>query len=192
MKRIILFSALCLLSALANSQTIWVIDPVHSSVQFEVSHLAVSSVTGFFTSYNGKVITKGEGFDDAKVNVQIDVASITTNDLERDKHLKEDDFFNADKYPKISFVSRKFDKTESNTYIIEGDLTIRDKTMPVVLSAEFGGVVSINDVKKAGFTAKGTINRFKYGLKWDDLLDNGGLIVGEEVDLILKVELIKQ
>ncbi|MEL7006836.1 MAG: YceI family protein, partial [Bacteroidota bacterium] len=79
-----------------------------------------------------------------------------------------------------------------NTYIIEGDLTIREMTMPVVLTAEFGGIVSIDNVKKAGFTAKGKINRFKYGLKWDDLLDNGGLIVGEEVDLVLKVELIKK
>lgn len=192
MKRTIILSALCLLPALVYSQTTWVIDPVHSSVQFEVSHLSVSSVTGFFTSYSGTVITKGEGFEDANVNVNIDVASITTNNLERDKHLKEDDFFNSSKYPKILFVSRKFDKTENNTYIIEGDLTIREMTMPIVLTAEFGGVVSINNIKKAGFTAKGTINRFKYGLKWDDLLDNGGMIVGEDVDLILKVELVKK
>lgn len=176
----------------ANGQTTWVIDPTHSTIQFEVSHLSVSSVTGLFTSYSGTVTTDGESFNNATANVTIDVASITTNNLERDKHLKEDDFFNAKKYPKISFVSKKFNATENNTYIIEGDLTIREMTMPVVLTAQYGGVISINKAKKAGFTAKGTINRFKYGLKWDDLLDNGGLIVGEEVDIILKLELVMQ
>ena len=192
MKRTLLISALWLSIGFVYGQTTWIIDPVHSSVQFEVSHLTVSSVTGFFTSYSGTVISKGENFNDAKINSTIDVASITTNNLERDKHLKEDDFFNAEKYPKINFVSTKFNMTEDNTYIIEGDLTIREMTKKVVLTGEFGGIVSINDVKKAGFTAKGRINRFDFGLKWDDLLDNGGLMVGEEVDLILKVELVKK
>ncbi len=192
MKRTLILTALWLLFGFANAQTTWVIDPVHSTLQFEVSHLSVSSVTGLFTSFSGTVTANENDFNDASVNVTIDVASITTNNLERDKHLKEDDFFNAKKYPKITFVSRKFDLTEDNTYIIEGDLTIREMTLPVVLTSEFGGVVSISGVKKAGFTAKGRINRFKFGLKWDDLLDNGGFVVGEEVDLILNVELVKQ
>lgn len=192
MRRTLSIIALCLLVSFSYAQTTWVIDQTHSSIQFEVSHLSVSSVTGFFTSYSGTVTTDGENFNNAKADITIDVASITTNNLERDKHLREDDFFNAAKYPKISFVSKKFNLTENNTYIIEGDLTIREMTMPVILTGEFGGIVSINKVKKAGFTATGTINRFKYGLKWDDLLDNGGLIVGEEVDLILKVELVKK
>lgn len=192
MKKTLIFSLLWLLFAFANAQTTWVIDPVHSTVQFEVSHLSISSVTGLFTSYSGTVTSNGEDFRNASANITIDASSITTNNLERDRHLKEDDFFNVKKYPKINFVSKKFSLTEDNNYIIEGDLTIREKTMPIILTAEFGGIISINKIKKAGFKAKGKINRFEYGLKWDDLLDSGGLMVGEEVDLILNVELVKQ
>lgn len=192
MKKICIILIISFVSAVGIAQTTWVIDPTHSSVQFDVSHLAVSSVTGSFTSYAGTLTAKKNDFEGAKVNATIEVASITTNNMERDKHLKEDDFFNAEKYPEIKFESTSFKKVSGNNYTIEGNLTIRDITKPVTLDAEFGGIVSINNKKKAGFTATGTIDRFEYGLKWDDVLDNGGLIVGEKVDIILKMELVKQ
>ena len=174
------------------AQTTWIIDPTHSSVQFEVSHLTVSSVSGFFTGYSGTLTSKKNDFEDAKVNATIETASITTNNLERDKHLKDEDFFYVEKFPEIKFKSTSFKKIGENRYLITGDLTIRDVTKPVTLETDFGGIVSISDKKKAGFTARGSINRFDYGLKWDDALDNGGLIVGEKVDIILKMELVKQ
>lgn len=192
MKKICIILIISFVSAVGIAQTTWVIDPTHSSVQFDVSHLAVSSVTGSFTSYAGTLTAKKNDFEGARINATIEVASITTNNMERDKHLKEDDFFNAEKYPEIKFESTSFKKVSGNNYTIEGNLTIRDITKPVTLDAEFGGIVSINNKKKAGFTATGTIDRFEYGLKWDDVLDNGGLIVGEKVDIILKMELVKQ
>ncbi len=192
MKKNSLVFGLSILSFAATGQTTWVVDPVHSSVQFEVSHLAVSSVTGDFTGFTGSVITQNDDFNNARISATIDVNSVDTNNLERDKHLKEDDFFNATKYPNITFVSSVFSKEKDNIFTIQGDLTIRDVTKPISLSAEYGGIVSINGQQKAGFTAEGTIDRFDYGLKWDDVLDSGGLIVGEKVDIILKVQLVKK
>ncbi|QSE99135.1 YceI family protein [Fulvivirga lutea] len=187
---IIPFVFLCFTSF---GQSTWVIDATHSTVEFEVSHLTVSSVTGYFTSFEGSIITtKKNEFQDAKVSATIDVESVTTNNLERDKHLKEDDFFNAKKYPTIKFTSTSFEKYEDGSYSLTGDLTIRDVTKSVDLEVDFGGIVSLNNMKRAGFTAKGTINRFDYGLKWDDALDSGGLIVGEKVDLIINVEAVKK
>ena len=192
MKKTCAFLLALLIYVTGYSQTTWVIDPTHSSVQFEVPHLAVSSVTGYFTAYAGTVVTKKNDFENAKITATIETASISTNNMERDKHLKDDDFFNVVKYPEIKFASTSFEKTDNNHYTIKGNLTIRDVTKPVTMEAEFGGIVSIDNKKKAGFNAKTTINRFDYGLKWDDVLDSGGLIVGEKVDIIVKLELVKQ
>ena len=177
---------------LSYGQTTWIIDPTHSTIQFEVDHLSVTSVTGQFTSFSGTVITDGENFDGAELNTTVQVASITTHNLERDKHLKDEDFFYVEKYPEIKFESTSFEKKEGNQYTIKGNLTIRGVTKLITLKAEYGGIVSINQKKKAGFEATGTIDRFEYGLSWDDVLDSGGLIVGEKVDIIIKVELVKQ
>ncbi|MEM9858975.1 MAG: YceI family protein [Bacteroidota bacterium] len=192
MKKFLLLSMVSLFSQLLPAQTTWVIDPVHSSVQFEVSHMTVSSVTGVFTGFTGSVISQQENFNNAKINAIVDVNTISTNNLERDKHLKEDDFFNASNYPNITFISSVFKVNSDGSYTIQGNLTMRDVTKPISLAATFGGLVSINGKQKAGFSAKGEINRFDYGLKWDDVLDSGGLIVGETVDIILNIELVKQ
>lgn len=183
---------LALLTTYASAQTTWIIDPTHSSVQFEVSHLTVSSVSGDFTAYTGTLTSKKDNFEDARINATIQAASISTNNLERDKHLRDDDFFAVDQFPEIKFKSTSFKKIGENKYQVTGDLTIRDVTKPVTLETDFGGIVSISNKKKAGFTARGSINRFDYGLKWNDALDSGGLIVGEKVDIILKMELVKQ
>ncbi|MTI37890.1 polyisoprenoid-binding protein [Fulvivirga lutimaris] len=193
MKKSIFIIIICLFCNLSFAQNTWVIDPSHSAVEFEVSHLTVSSVSGYFTSFNGTVTTeKKNDFEGATVTANIQVASITTNNLERDKHLKEDDFFNAKAFPEIKFKSTAFKKYEDGSYSLSGILTIRDVSKPIDLDIDFGGIVSIENMKRAGFTAKGSINRFDYGLKWDDALDSGGLIVGEKVDIILKVEAVKQ
>lgn len=193
MKNLLFTTLLSLITFSIHAQNTWKIDDSHSTVEFEVSHLTVSAVTGFFTSFSGEIITtKKNDFQDAQVNATIKVASVSTNNLERDKHLKEDDFFNAEKFPVISFKGTDFKKYEDGSYSLSGDLTIRDVTKKINLDVNFGGIVSIEDMKRAGFTARGTINRFDYGLKWDDSLDSGGLIVGEKVDIILKIEAVKQ
>lgn len=193
MKKLLIILTFCFFTNFAIAQsTTWVIDPTHSSVNFEVPHLTVSTVSGYFTDFSGTAFSEGDDFHNAEINAVIDVASITTHNLERDKHLKEDDFFNTNQFPNITFKSNTFRKTEDGSFEIYGDLTIRDITKPVVLEADFAGIVLLDDQKKAGFTAKGKINRFDYGLKWDDALDSGGLIVGEEVDLILNITLVQQ
>lgn len=192
MKKHLSFILLGLIFSTVRGQTTWVVDQTHSSVQFEVSHLAVSSVTGVFTGFTGSIVSNDASFDNARVNATIDVNTVDTNNLERDKHLKEDDFFNAASYPNITFVSSVFKKNADDSFTIQGDLTIRDVTKPISLSATYGGIVSISGKQKAGFSAKGKINRFDYGLKWDDVLDSGGLIVGETVDIVLNIELVKQ
>lgn len=193
MKKTLMTLLFCTVYYFTQAQSTWIVDQTHSSIQFEVSHLTVSSVTGSFTSYSGTVTTsKKNVFDNAKITATIQTASINTNNMERDKHLKAEDFFNVDKYPEIKFVSTSFEEKEDNNYEIVGNLTIKGTTKEVTLYADFGGIVSINNKKKAGFEAKGTIDRFDFGLSWDDVLDNGGLIVGEKVDIILNVELVKQ
>ncbi|UII25144.1 YceI family protein [Fulvivirga maritima] len=191
----ILFSLVfsVMMCGIGYGQTTWIIDPAHSSIQFEVPHMTVSSVTGSFTSYAGTFTSKGkQDFEGAKIITTIEVNSITTNNMERDKNLKDEDFFNAAKYPEIKFESTSFTKTSGNHYKITGNLTIKGVTKEITLMAEFGGIISINNRQKAGFKATGTINRFNYGLQWNDVLDNGGLIVGEKVDIIINAELIKQ
>ena len=181
------------LTAPVMCQQTWVIDPVHSSIQVEVSHMTVSSVTGVFTSFSGTVQTAADGdFNDASVDLTISVPSITTNHMERDAHLKEDDFFNATKYPRISFRSTGFSMESDGDFTLTGDLTIREVTKQVILKGKHGGIATLNNQKKAGFQATTTIDRFEYGLKWDDVLDSGGLVVGEEVDISVNVELILQ
>lgn len=192
MKKLTLILSFFFLFFISKAQTTWIVDPTHSSVQFEVSHLAVSSVTGQFTSFSGTILSKKNVFSGAKVSATVQTASITTNNLERDKNLKDEDFFNVEKYPEMQFESTSFEDKGDNMYQITGNLTIKGITKVVTLNAKYGGIVSINNKKKAGFQAKTSIDRFDFGLTWDDMLDNGGLIVGEEVEIILNIELVKQ
>lgn len=176
---------------LPAQQTIWTIVPDHSSIQFSVTHLVVSTVTGKFNIFKGTIKTTGADFSNARISAQIDVNSIDTENMTRDKHLREDDFFNVKTYPYISFTSTDFKKTSDNQYTIVGDLTIRDVTMPIELEAVYGGEVLVEDKIVSGFKAKGSLNRFEYGLKWDDVLDSGSLVVSEEVDIVLNLQLVK-
>ena len=192
MKNFILVFSSFLFVTIVKAQTVWVIEPAHSSIHFEVPHLSISTVTGNFTSFSGTAITNGDNFKDARISAVIDATSINTYNLERDKHLREDDFLNTKKYPNIIFKATSFSISEDGSYDLQGELTIREVTKPVALKSEFQGIILLNKQKKAGFTARGTINRFDYGLQWNDVLDNGGLIVGEEVDIILNITFLQQ
>ena len=172
--------------------TKWVLDPTHSEVQFKVKHLVISTVTGAFKSFEGSLETDSEDFQNAKVNITLDVNSIDTNQEQRDGHLKSAEFFDAEKYPKISFTSTSLTK-DGDDYKLNGDLTIKDVTKPVSLDVEYGG--SAGDFygnTKAGFEVTGKINRKEFGLTWDGVTEAGSIVVGEEIKLIINVQFTKQ
>jgi len=183
---------LIIIAGFINAQTKWTFDKSHSKVQFKVTHMVISEVTGQFKSYDGTVETSKDDFTDAKINFTIDVNSIDTDNQQRDTHLKSDDFFNAEKFPKINFVSKSFKKVGDKKYKLVGDLTIRNITKQVELDVVYNGTVKDpwGNIR-AGFKVTGQVNRFDYGLKWNALLELGGAVVGENVDIIIDVELIK-
>ncbi|MEO9801768.1 MAG: YceI family protein [Reichenbachiella sp.] len=174
-----------------QSQTRWKADPAHSSIQFEVSHLAISTVTGKFTEFSCELESKKNSFEGAKVDAKVEVGSVSTENLTRDKHLKEDDFFNANQFPQMTFVSESFKKTADDQYEVTGTLTIRDVSKKITFPATYSGMISMGDKTISGFKANFTINRFDFKLKWDDTLDTGSLVVGEDVDVRLNLELVK-
>lgn len=171
----------------------WVIDPMHSEVQFKVRHLVISTVTGSFNNFSASLEAEKEDFSDAKVSFTAEIDSIDTNNAQRDAHLKSDDFFNAEKYPQLSFTSTSFEHKSGNQYVLNGHITLRDVTKPVVLDVEFGGVTKDPyGQTKAGFEVVGKINRQEFGLRWSVATEAGGLVVSDEVKLILNVQFTKQ
>jgi polyisoprenoid-binding protein YceI len=175
-----------------KDQTKWVIDPAHSEIHFKVKHLVIANVTGAFDKFNGSVLTKGEDFTDAHVEFKADVNSINTNQPDRDNHLKSPDFFDAANHPELIFVSKSLRRKGDNEFVLTGDLTIRGTTKPVELSGEFGGIVQDPyGNTKAGFELSGKINRKEYGLHWNAVTEAGGVVVGDEVKLLMNVELAK-
>lgn len=189
MKKSILFAAMLSIGAVASAQTTWSVDPVHSNVRFTVSHLVISDVEGSFKKFNGSITTAKPDFVDAAVAFNVDVNSVYTDNDGRDKHLKADDFFNAEQYPAMTFKSTSFKKISGNKYEMKGNLTIRNVTKPVKFDVTYGGTTKDGYGNiKSGFKAKTTINRFDYGLKWNSLTEAGGATVGKDVDIDLKLE----
>jgi polyisoprenoid-binding protein YceI len=176
-----------------SAKTTWTIDPTHSEILFKIRHLMVSNVTGSFGSFEGKVETEGDDFDGAYVTFSADIDSISTNNEQRDGHLKSDDFFNAEQFPKLSFESTSFKKIDDENYELVGNLTIRDVTKPITLKAEYGGQMGdFYGNTKAGFEISGKINRKEYNLTWDAVTEAGGVVVSDDVRLILNVQVAKQ
>ena len=171
----------------------WVVDKAHSNVRFSVSHLVVSDVDGSFKSFDGSMTASKPDFTDASIVFAADVNSINTDNENRDKHLKSDDFFNAEKFPQIKFVSKSFKSLGNNKYSLAGDLTIRDITKPVTFDVNYGGTVTSAAMggTHAGFKAKTTINRFDYNLKWNAATETGGAVVGKEVEITLNIDMKK-
>ena len=175
-----------------NAQTKWTIDKAHSKVQFTVTHLIISEVNGLFKSFDGSIEASKSDFTDAKINFTVNVASINTENDGRDKHLKSDDFFNAEKFPLITFKGNSLKKIDDKNYKLTGDFTIRDITKEITLDVVYNG--SIKDPwgnTKAGFKILGEINRFDYNLKWNALMEAGGAVVGKTVKLVIDLELQK-
>ncbi|AKD55833.1 YceI family protein [Spirosoma radiotolerans] len=172
--------------------TKWVVDPMHSEIQFKVKHLVISTVTGTFRNFEGGATTEHDDFDNAEVHFSLDVDSVDTNQEMRDTHLKAPDFFDAATYPKIAFKSTSFKKVDDDEYAMTGDLTIKGVTKPVTLKAEYGGTAKdAYGNQKFGFEVTGKINRKEFGLTYNALTETGGLALGEDIKLSANIQLAK-
>lgn len=175
--------------AFGATATKWTLDKGHSNVKFSVTHMVVAETEGYFKIFDGSMEHTKDDFSDAKINFTVDVASINTDNERRDNHLKGDDFFNAEKYPQMKFESISFTPQGNNKYKLVGNLTIRDVTKQVTFDVTYGGMLKTTRGSTVGFKATSTINRFDYNLKWDRATETGGLVVGKDVEIIVKLEL---
>jgi len=167
-------------------------DKAHSHIGFKVSHMVISKVNGNFNGFEGTLMLNDSDLTKSSVNVKIDAATIDTDNDDRDKHLRSDEFFNAAKYPEITFNSTKIEKADDG-YILYGDLTMAGVTKKVEIPFEFNGKLKDpwgND--RVGFSGRTKVNRQDYGISWNKVLDTGGLTVGNEVTIELEVEAVKQ
>jgi polyisoprenoid-binding protein YceI len=175
------------MSTATVTATQWAIDPTHSEVSFKVKHLVISTVTGNFKSFEGGAESTSDDFQGAEISFDAHISSIDTNQSDRDNHLKSADFFDAEKYPKMSFNG-----------VLEGDklvgeLTIKDVTKTVELSADFGGIVQDPyGQTKAGFELEGKISRKEFGLTWNAMTEAGSVVVSDHVRIIANIQVVKQ
>ncbi len=169
------------------------IDAAHSEITFKVKHLMITNVTGNFTKFDATMESDAADFSDAKISFEADVNSISTNNADRDGHLKSDDFFSAEKFPTLNFTSTSFKSNGGSDYSLTGDLTIRDITKSVTFPVEYGGTATdpYGQVK-SGFEIAGKFNRSDFGLTWSAVTEAGGVMVSDEVKLHLSVQMIKQ
>lgn len=165
----------------------WTIDPTHSEVGFSVRHLAISKVKGKFENFDATFVT-GENPLDSSVQASAEVASVTTNEKNRDEHLRTGDFFAADEFPQLTFSSTGA-REENGSFVVDGDLTMRGITKPVSFNFEFGGFgEDPYGNYKAGFTATAVVKREDFGLTWNAPLEKGGLLLGSDVTISIDVQ----
>jgi polyisoprenoid-binding protein YceI len=171
----------------------WAIDPSHSEIQFKVKHLVITTVTGHFKEFSGSLTGDANNFDGASISFEAKTASISTNNEQRDEHLKSADFFDAEQFPTLSFQSTSFAKQDDEEYTLKGNLTMKGLTLPIDLEVEYNGTATDpwGNVK-AGFELKGKLNRKDFGLTWNAPTEAGGVLVSEEVKLIANIQLVKQ
>ena len=172
----------------------WVLDPMHSEVQFKVKHLMITTVTGYFNSFQVEAETADEQFTNVNTVVfTADVNSINTNNEQRDTHLKSADFFDAENHNEIRFVGNKYENTGGDDFKLHGELTIKGITKPFTVNIEFGGIVEDPyGQTKAGFTLTGKISRKEFGLTWSAVTEAGNVVVSDEIKLQAEIQLIKQ
>jgi polyisoprenoid-binding protein YceI len=171
----------------------WQIDQSHSEIQFSAKHLMISTVRGRFNSYTGTVEADEQNPTAAVVNVQIDASSLVTGDEKRDGHLRSPDFLDVEQFPYITFKSTGVEQVDETHGKLNGDLTIRDVTKPVVLNFEYAGQAKTPwGTTSAGFNATTKINRKDWNLNWNVALETGGWLVGDQITINIELELVKQ
>ena len=175
------------------TKTKWLLDPIHSELQFKIKHLMISNVSGAFKSFSAEVETEDEDFSTAKINLTAQMDSISTNNEQRDAHLRNSDFFEVEKYPELKFKSTKVEEVDSDTFMLHGELTMKGVTKPVKLDVEFNGATKDPwGGERAGFVITGKINRADWGINFNSVLETGGVVLGEEVKINSEIELVKQ
>lgn len=187
-----LAGAISLPAAAATST--WEIDPNHSAAQFAVRHLAISTVRGAFTKMNGTVQFDDKDVSKSSVEVTIDAASVDTRVADRDKELRSDHFFDVEKFPTLTFKSTKVEQETAGKLKVTGDLTIHGVTKQVVLEVE-GPTAPVKDPwgnQRAAANASTKVNRQDFGVKWNAKMDNGGWVVGDDVDITIDVEMVQK
>ena len=171
----------------------WTVDPAHSIVEFAVKHFVVTTVKGHFREFEGTLHIDEEHPENSSASGSINVASIDTNVADRDAHLRSDDFFNAEKYPKITFQTTRVERVDDANYRVYGDLTIRDVTKEVVLDTEYEG--QVDDPwggRRAAFTATTQISRKEFNVRWNQVIESGGAVVSDNVKIALNIEAVRQ
>ncbi len=171
-----------------NTKTTWKIDATHSEINFKVKHMMISTVTGSFDKFDGKVETTNDDFKNAKFTFSAKIDSINTNNLDRDNHLKSEDFFGAEKHPQLTFTSKSYDGNK-----MVGDITIKGTTKEITLDVDYNGTaVDPYGQTKAGFEFEGQLNRKDFDLNWDAVTEAGNVVVSNKVKLIASIQFIKQ
>jgi polyisoprenoid-binding protein YceI len=171
----------------------WNLDPVHSVAEFKVKHMMISNVKGHFTGLSGTLTYDEQNVTNSRVEATIDAATINTGDAQRDGHLKTADFFDAEKYPAITFRSTNIKRTGDDELAVSGDLTMHGVTRPVVFNVE-GPTAAGKDPwgnTRMGLSATTKVNRKDFGLTWNATLETGGILVGEEITITLDVQFVK-
>ena len=171
--------------------TKWSIDPTHSEVGFKVKHMMFTNVSGKFKTYDAEITTENDDFTKSEISFSADINSIDTNNTDRDNHLKSADFFDAENHPKLTFKSLSLTKS-GDEYQLTGELTLHGITKTVKLDAEVSGLLKDPwGNTKVAMNISGKINRKDWGLNWNSALETGGVLVGEEVKLIIDLQLVK-
>lgn len=171
----------------------WTIDTAHSEIGFKVKHLVISTVSGKFKSFEGKLEGDPSDLTSTQISFTADIDSITTGNEQRDGHLKSADFFDAASHPKLSFTSTSIVPKGGSEYKVTGDMTIKNTTKPLTLNVDFGGIENnLYGQTVAGFEITGKINRQDFGLTWSAVTEAGGLVVSDDVKLAIDAELVKQ
>jgi polyisoprenoid-binding protein YceI len=187
-----LAAALSLPAAAATSN--WQIDPQHSSAQFSVRHMAISTVRGAFSKVTGTINLDDKDISKSTVDVVIDVTTVDTREPNRDNDLRSDKFFDVAHYPTMTFKSKKVEQVSPGKLKVTGDLTIRGTTKEIILDVD-GPTPPIKDPwgkQRAAASATTKVNRQDFGVKWNATLDNGGVVVGDDVSINIDVEMVKQ
>jgi polyisoprenoid-binding protein YceI len=189
------FAAFCnFASNIINMATdSWISDSNHSELTFKIRHLMISNVSGAFRDFQATAVTLNNDFSTAYITLTAAIASLSTENEQRDKHLLSEDFFDAKNYPELKFVSTHIAKLSETAFTIDGDLIMRGFKKPVTLQAEFGGfITSEQHGTKAGFTITGKINRSDWGISFNRILDSGGVGLSEEVKIFGELQMVKQ
>lgn len=195
MKRLLaLILSVALLAPLNALAATYNLDPYHTTIGFKVKHLMIANVKGDFEKFKGSVVIDEKDITKSKVNVSIEIASINTNIAKRDEHLRSGDFFDAARYPLMTFESTKVERAGGDKLKVTGNLTIRGVTKQIIMAVDgpSAEIKSPQGVVKRGASAVATINRQDFGVSWNKSLDAGGVVVGDEVQISIEAELDRQ